>query len=76
MLATVPTGAEPEGVTLTPDAKFVYVTSEDKGTITVVDTATKQAVKTIPVGRRPRGIAFLPMDRAPTSPTRTTPTSA
>ena len=60
VLATVPTGAEPEGVTLTPDAKFVYVTSEDKGTITVVDTATKQAVKTIPVGRRPRGIAFLP----------------
>ena len=76
VLATVPTGAEPEGVTLTPDGKFVYVTSEDKGTITVVDTATKQAVKTIPVGRRPRGIAFLPMDRAPSSPMRTTPTSA
>jgi len=60
VLATVATGEEPEGVTLTPDAKFVYVTSEDKGTVTVVDTATRQAVKTIPVGRRPRGIAFLP----------------
>jgi len=60
VLATVATGAEPEGVTLTPDAKFVYVTSEDKGTITVVDTTTKQALKTIQVGRRPRGIAFLP----------------
>ncbi len=60
VLATVSTGAEPEGVTLTPDAKFVYVTSEDKGTITVVDTATRKAVKTIQVGRRPRGIVFLP----------------
>jgi YVTN family beta-propeller protein len=60
VLATVPTGAEPEGVTITPDGKFVYVTSEDKGTVTVVDIGTRQAVKTIPVGRRPRGIAFLP----------------
>ena len=60
VLATVSTGAEPEGVTLTPDAKFVYVTSEDKGTVTVVDTTTRKAVKTIPVGRRPRGIVFLP----------------
>jgi YVTN family beta-propeller protein len=60
VLATVATGAEPEGVTLSPDAKFVYVTSEDKGTVAVVDTATRQAVKTIPVGRRPRGIVFLP----------------
>jgi YVTN family beta-propeller protein len=60
VLATVTTGAEPEGVTLSPDAKFVYVTSEDKGTVAVVDTAARQAVKTIPVGRRPRGIVFLP----------------
>ncbi|MCU1236021.1 MAG: beta-propeller repeat protein [Candidatus Solibacter sp.] len=60
VLATVATGAEPEGVTLTPDAKFVYVTSEDKGTVTVVDTAARKPVKTIQVGRRPRGIVFLP----------------
>ena len=60
VLSTVSTGEEPEGVTLTPDAKFVYVTSEDKGTVAVVDTANRQAVKTIKVGRRPRGIAFLP----------------
>src|SRR3954453_17808202 len=49
VLATGPTGAEPEGVTLTRDGKFVYVTSEDKGTVTVVDTAGRKAVKTIPV---------------------------
>ena len=60
VLSTVSTGEEPEGVTLSPDAKFVYVTSEDKGTVAVVDTATRHAVKTIKVGRRPRGIAFLP----------------
>src|SRR5215472_2671081 len=60
VLSTVPTGKEPEGVTLTPDARFVYVTSEDAGTVTVVDTASRQPVKTIKVGRRPRGIVFLP----------------
>ena len=53
VLATVSTGAEPEGVTLTPDAKFVYVTSEDKGTVTVVDTTTRKAVKTIQSGTPP-----------------------
>ena len=40
VLATVPTGNEPEGVGITPDGKFVYATSEDAGTVTVVDTAT------------------------------------
>jgi YVTN family beta-propeller protein len=60
VLHTIRTGEEPEGVTLTPDAKFVYVTSEHDGTVTVVDIAAAQAVKTIKVGRRPRSITFLP----------------
>ncbi len=64
---TIPTGEEPEGVMLTPDGKFVYVTSEHDGTVTVVDIAAAKAVKTIKVGRRPRGIAFCRMGPRPTS---------
>ncbi|HKE24184.1 MAG TPA: cytochrome D1 domain-containing protein [Bryobacteraceae bacterium] len=60
VLHTIHTGEEPEGVTLTPDARYVYATSEHDGTVTVIDIATAQAVKTIKVGRRPRSVTFLP----------------
>src|SRR5262249_26472097 len=60
VLGTVPTGEEPEGVTLSPDGKFVYVTSENNGVVSIVDTAGAKVVKTIKVGRRPRPVAFLP----------------
>ena len=45
---------------MTPDGKFVYVTSENDGTVTIIDTATTSVVKKIKVGRRPRSISFLP----------------
>src|SRR5260370_26478428 len=51
VLATVSTGAEPEGVTLAPDAKFAYVTCEDKGTVTVVTTTSREAAKPLPGDR-------------------------
>ena len=76
VLATIPTGKEPEGVGIAPDGKLVYATSEDAGTVTVVDTATRQAMKTIKVGRRPAASPSFPMVRACTSPMKTTPRSA
>jgi len=45
---------------LSPDGKFVYVTSENDGAVSIVDTAGAKVVKTIKVGRRPRSVAFLP----------------
>ena len=35
-----------------------YVSNEKDNTMTVVDTATMQVVKTVPVGQRPRGITI------------------
>ena len=60
VVTMLPTGEEPEGVTLSPDGKFVYVTSENDGAVTVVDTAAAKVIKTIKVGRRPRSVEFLP----------------
>jgi YVTN family beta-propeller protein len=38
----------------------LYVTNENSGDLSVVDTATKQVVATIPLGKRPRGIKVSP----------------
>ena len=53
-------GEEPEGVTIRPDGKVVYVTSEDDGAVFAIDTATNKVLKRMPVGPRPRSIGFLP----------------
>ena len=39
-------------------AYMVYVSNEKDNTITVVDSATMQVVKTVNVGQRPRGITI------------------
>jgi YVTN family beta-propeller protein len=38
----------------------VYVTAEDSGTVSVIETGGDQLVASIKVGRRPRVVAFLP----------------
>src|SRR5688572_5100606 len=38
----------------------LYVTNENSGDLTVIDTATRQVVATIPLGKRPRGIKASP----------------
>ena len=54
IVATVKMGEEPEGVTIRPDGKVVYVTSEDEGAVYAIDTATNKVIKKVPVGHRPR----------------------
>jgi YVTN family beta-propeller protein len=60
IIASAKTGDEPEGVTIRPDGKVVYVTSERDGDGAAIDTTTNAVLKRIPVGHRPRGIGFLP----------------
>ena len=51
-------GGEPEGVTLRPDGKVVYVTSEQDNQVVAIDTKKLAVVARIPTGPRPRAIAF------------------
>src|SRR6478736_805437 len=62
VVATAKVGEEPEGVTLRPDGKVVYVTSEEDGEVAVIDTSSYAVLKKVPVGPRPRpmGIAVRP----------------
>src|SRR4029077_1313245 len=52
-----PPAAAPE---IKTPAIGVYVTNETSGDLTIIDAATATAVATIPLGKRPRGIAASP----------------
>jgi YVTN family beta-propeller protein len=60
VLAQTPVGKRPEGVTLSPDGRWVYVTSEDENKVTVIDAKTFAVARQIAVGARPRTVAFSP----------------
>src|SRR5204862_1701182 len=52
--------SEPEGVSTSPDGKFVYVTTENEGAVFVIDTEARKVIKNFKVGSRPRSVAFFP----------------
>jgi YVTN family beta-propeller protein len=48
------------GAARAAEAARAYVSNEDDGTVTVLDVARLEAVATIAVGKRPRGLALAP----------------
>jgi YVTN family beta-propeller protein len=73
ILKSLSVGDEPEGVSISPDGKVVYITSEDDSAVSVIDTttgrfgkvfaidtATDKVVGSVDVGGRPWGIAITP----------------
>jgi YVTN family beta-propeller protein len=59
-LSTLVVGKEPEGLAVSPDGKFVYVTAESDDTLVIVDAASGKIAKRLSMAKRPRGIAFSP----------------
>jgi YVTN family beta-propeller protein len=51
------------GLGLTPDGVQVYVSGPLTGIVTIVDRVSRQVVKTLPVGGRPRNIVFNTIGR-------------
>ena len=49
---------EPEGVAVSPDGRWVYITAEATHTVTVVDAQALSVVKHFLVGNRPRVVEF------------------
>ena len=60
VVGSVVVGDEPEGVALSPDERFLYVTVEGDNQVAVVDVAGRRVIARVPVGARPRSIAFSP----------------
>lgn len=60
VVATLPVGARPTSMALTPDGSRLYVTLYDGFGITVIDTASNTVVETLPTPRRAWSIAIHP----------------
>jgi YVTN family beta-propeller protein len=60
VVGAIPVGDEPEGVALSPDERFLYVTLEGDNKLAVVDVAGRRVIARVKVGERPRSIAFSP----------------
>jgi YVTN family beta-propeller protein len=57
VIATVPVGASPFGVAVTPDGRKVYVVNEVSDTVSVISTATNMVTATI-AASNPAPVAF------------------
>src|SRR5450631_4084174 len=60
LVATLPTGANPVGVAVSPPGSRVYVTNFDDGTVSVFDSLNNLVLQSITVGAQPLGIAVSP----------------
>jgi YVTN family beta-propeller protein len=66
VIDTIPVGAGPQGIAVSPDGSLVYVANSgaaggsNKNTVSVIATATNTAIATIPTGNFPLGVAVTP----------------
>jgi YVTN family beta-propeller protein len=63
VLGTIPVGAAPTRVAITPDGARAYVSNRDSGSVSAIDTTTDTVVATIPVGANPAALAVTPDGR-------------
>ena len=55
---TISTGANAHAIAFTTNESFAYVTNQDAGTVSVINTTTHTKVSDITVGQKPNGIVF------------------
>jgi len=58
--ASIPVGAGPVGLAVTPDAARVFVSNRDDGSISIIDTASLSVSATLQVSELPAGLAVSP----------------
>ncbi|MGP6420893.1 YncE family protein, partial [Pseudomonas putida] len=49
-----------DGVAITPDGRYAYITNSAGSTVSIIDTLSLSVINTISVGNRPYRIAFTP----------------
>ena len=60
VVKTIPVGEAPNGVAITPNGNFAYVTNQGSNTVSVIATANNTVVGTIPVACSPFRAAITP----------------
>lgn len=53
-------GGGPQGITITPDGKYILQSLSQQGRVAVIDAMARKVVGYIPAGETPDGIAFSP----------------
>jgi YVTN family beta-propeller protein len=51
----------PQGITLTPDARFAFLSLSARGVVAVIDVSRRAVLREIAVGPTPDGVAFSPL---------------
>ncbi|WP_326548637.1 hypothetical protein QGN32_11225 [Mycolicibacterium sp. ND9-15] len=67
--ATVPTGAGPHGVVISPAGTLAWVTNSYDHSVSAIDLTSQTVPATIPVGKGPNGISYSPRPPAASAPT-------
>ncbi len=60
VIKKIPVPAGPHGIVITPDGRWVYVSSDGDTKVSLIDTSLDQVVNTIEVGQAPHGLAITP----------------
>ena len=63
LLASIDVGGRPDWVTFTPDSKFVYVSTENRNAVVVIDVPGLKEVTRIAVGKAPKRNITASMSR-------------
>lgn len=60
VLGTIPVGSSPRSLMFDPEGRTIYVVNRGSDTVSEIDKTTKRVTRTIPVGKKPYGIAMFP----------------
>jgi YVTN family beta-propeller protein len=60
LVATLPSGADPETLDLSPDTKTIYVSNEESAQMSVLDVASGKIRGVVDVGHEPEGVTVRP----------------
>jgi DNA-binding beta-propeller fold protein YncE len=52
--------AGPQGITLTPDARWAFMSLSAEARVVVIDMRSREVVRSIDAGERPDGVAYTP----------------
>ena len=58
VIETITTGSGAHGVSASADGAFVFVTNIADDSVSIIDVASQEVLKTVPVGDRPNGIVY------------------
>ena len=56
LVGDLPSGPDPEQLTISPDGKTIYVANEDDNMVTLIDVEGRNQIDQIPVGVEPEGM--------------------